>query len=82
MADTEALPDEYEVERVIKHKVDDRGNLLFLTRGQGYGEDDDTWEPIGNFIHRYACDFVKYCKEHNLHPDILTHLKSTPYGKE
>ena len=23
---------------------------------------DGTWKPVGNFIHRYSSDFVKYCQ--------------------
>jgi chromobox protein 1 len=38
---------EYEVERIINHKIE-RGMTLWLVRWKGYTEDDDTWEPDGN----------------------------------
>jgi Chromo (CHRromatin Organisation MOdifier) domain len=60
--DEDALPDEWEVDEIVDHKRDSKGNLLFLTKWKGYPLEDNTWEPTGNFIHRYSSDFVKYCR--------------------
>ena len=81
VSDVEATPDEWVVERILGHKEDPPGNKLFLTRWKGFGEEDDTWEPVGNFIHRYASDFVKYCKDKGLKIDVVEHLRVEPDGQ-
>ena len=72
----EALPDEWEVEKIVKHRKGKDGNWEFLTKWVGYAEGEETWEPVGNFIHRYSGDFVKYCQNQGLRIDILAALKT------
>lgn len=40
--------EDFEVERILDHKIQRRGKRLFLIRWKGYGEDFDTWEPQSN----------------------------------
>ena len=53
------------MEKIIKHKKKGQ-QVLFLTVCKGSPEEEATWEPIGNCIHRYSSDLVKYAREHNL----------------
>lgn len=76
--DTEAQPDEWNVEKILKHKVDPQGQLKFLTKWEGCEPGTETWEPIGNFIHRYSSDFVRYCKQNHLVVDLTKHLSIIP----
>ena len=50
VVDPEAEPDEWLVEKVVKHRVTRSGKFEFLVRWQGYGPEEDTWEPVRNFI--------------------------------
>ena len=70
----DAMPDEWEVDKIVAHRKDKNGRWEFLTKWVGYADGEDTWEPIGNFIHRYSEDFVKYCREHHLKVDVLNSL--------
>ena len=44
-----------------------------LTEWEG-AEDSPTWEPPGNFVHRYSSEFVKYCDDHRVKFDLMKHL--------
>jgi hypothetical protein len=76
--DLEAGIDEWEVDKIVDHKVDKKGNLLFLTHWKGFPSSENTWEPVGNFIHRYSSDFVNYCTRNNLAIDITKFLSGEP----
>ena len=43
--------EEYEVDHIVRHKQNNRRQLLFLIRWKGYGPEDDTWEPASNLKH-------------------------------
>jgi len=43
--------EEYEVDHIVQHKKNNRGQWLFLIRWKGYGPEDDTWEPASNLKH-------------------------------
>jgi hypothetical protein len=73
----EGLPDEWEVEKIVRHRRGRDGKWEFLTKWVGYAEGEETWEPIGHFIHRYSEDFVEYCKDKGLDIDILKALNTT-----
>ena len=44
-----------------------------MTEWEG-AEDSPTWEPPGNFVHRYSSEFVKYCHDHRVKFDLVKHL--------
>jgi transposase InsO family protein len=43
--------EEYEVDFIVRHKKNNRGQLLFLIRWKGYGPEDDSWESATNLKH-------------------------------
>ncbi len=48
----------FEIEKVLEHKTDDDGDLLFRIRWKGYGAADDTWQSFADFdditiLHNY-----------------------------
>ena len=77
MDDNQGLPD-FEADCILQHRVRS-GEYQFLTRWKGYREEDDTWEPLSNFFHRYSSDLVKYAQEHGLsHLPVLQVLRAEP----
>ena len=60
-ATTENGEKEYEVDHILKHKME-KGVLKFLTLRKGYLQED----AIGSFIHRYSTDLVTYERQHGL----------------
>lgn len=78
VVDPEAQPDEWVVEKILRHRIGPDGNLEFYTHWRGYSEEDSSWEPVRHFIHRYATDLVKYCREHNLRVDLTRYLRDSP----
>ena len=40
--------EEYEVDFIVRHKWNNKGQWLFLIRWKGYGPDDDSWETARN----------------------------------
>jgi len=45
VAEEEQDPDDFDVESIIRHRRGKKGELEFLVRWEGYGEEEDTWEP-------------------------------------
>lgn len=78
VVDPEAQPDEWTVEKILRHRVGPGGKLEFLTQWRGYGVEDSTWEPVNHFIHRYSSDMVQYCKDKDLRVDLTRYLSPTP----
>ena len=74
--DPHAGVEEAEVEKIVKHRVQPDGTVQFLTKW--VGDDLATWEPVGNFIHRYSSEFVKYARDQHLDLNILDSLSSEP----
>ena len=68
----DVTPHEWEVDKVIKHRIDKNGKFEFLTRWIGSSE--ETWEPIENFFMRYNSDLINYCKKCNLSIDLTNCL--------
>ena len=55
------------------------GHYEFLPRWKVYRSDADTWEPLGNFFHRYSSDLGKYAKTHGLgNLAVMKYLQSEP----
>jgi Chromo (CHRromatin Organisation MOdifier) domain len=48
--------EEFVIERLLSHGVDDDSNIVMRVRWFGFGSDDDTWEPITHqlLVERYA----------------------------
>jgi Chromo (CHRromatin Organisation MOdifier) domain len=50
--------EEFVMERLLSHGVDDDGNVVMRVRWFGFGSDDDTWEPTTHLpkllVERYA----------------------------
>ena len=66
VVDPDAEPDEWLVEKVVKHRVTKSGKFEFLVRWQCYVSEEDTLEPVKKFIHKYSSDLVQYCLHHKL----------------
>ena len=58
-AEEEAMPDEWEAEAILAHRKKG-GEWEFLTKWVGYSEDESTWEPAKNFIHRVSGELIRY----------------------
>ena len=72
----EATPDEWEVEKILSHRR--KGDTWeFLTKWTGYEEGEETWEPIGNFIHRFSHELVRYCTNKNLEVNLMGELQKS-----
>jgi hypothetical protein len=39
----------YEVEKILDHKIDEKGEKRFLVKWKGFPDSDNTWEPKRNF---------------------------------
>ena len=73
---------EWIVEKILNHNKKGQ-QVLFLTVWKGFPEEEATWEPIGNFIHRYSSDSVKYAREHKLmYTSVLRHLSAEAEDEE
>lgn len=49
---SELLPDTktYTVKEVVGHRIDEKGDLEYLIKWEGYCSEDDSWEPRRNFV--------------------------------
>ena len=68
---------EWNVAQILDHRLV-AGNLEFLTQWEGFEQGPLTWEPVGNFIHRYSYKFPEYCKKKKLQVDLAHYLRDTP----
>ena len=68
--------DEWDVDKILGHKVGKDGKLLFLTRWAG--SDEETWEPARNFVARYCYELVKYLQDKGLECDMGKVLSGVP----
>ena len=73
--------DEWQLERILKHKNTKKG-YMFFTKWEGYPMSEATWEPVNHFFHRYSAPFVNYCLANGLQEqmDVLSHLSRRPRG--
>jgi hypothetical protein len=70
----EAMPDEWEVEKILAHRKKG-GEWEFLTKWIGYADGEETWEPARNFIHRISGELIRYCIAKKLSLDWLKELQ-------
>jgi len=70
---------EYEADCILGHRIRE-GAYEFHTRWKGFRAEDDTWEPVNHFFHRYSSDLVKYVRDHGLSKKIpvLELLRTEP----
>ncbi len=73
----EPTPGEWNVERILAHRFV-RGRPEFLTKWEGAAPGKETWEPVGNFVHRYSYKLPEYCKKKGLSLDLVEYLSSSP----
>ena len=64
--ETQATPDDWIVQDILGHRRDRQGQLQFLTRWEGFGAEDDCWEPISSFLQRVNLPWLQYCQRHAL----------------
>ena len=72
----------FTVEKVLRHKVEPDGALKFLTKWEGYEENEATWEPAENFFLHYCFEFIQYLKQNNLKVDMSENLRATPTDQD
>ena len=72
---------EWNVDAILDHRIE-HGKLQFLTRWEGFEQGPCTWEPVGNFIHRYSWKLPQYCKEHKLRINLTDYLRDSPSDDE
>ena len=79
VSDVEVGIQEWEVEAITEHQIEN-GELKFLVKWANH--EQTTWEPIGHFFHRYAKEFVRYCSDKGINPDIVGYLHKHPISDD
>ena len=74
--DLEAGPDEWIVEKIVFHRAGCYSKREFLTVWQG--DPTNAWEPVKNFLHRYGCDLIVYCKREGISLNVIDYLDEVP----
>jgi hypothetical protein len=64
--------DEWEVERILLHHVDEAGEPWFHTKWKGVVV--PSWEPLSTFIMRFSDDWADYCRRNSLNFNVVKHL--------
>ena len=70
-------PDEWEVQKILRHRRKKDGTWEFLTRWENTPEGEETWEPGASFVTRYCGEFAKYLRAHRLELGLTEVLKAT-----
>ena len=65
--------DEWEVEKIVRHRQMPDGNFEFLVKWKGFSK--MTWEPLLNFIHTYSSPWRDYVMENNLKFNLVDYFK-------
>ena len=58
--------EEWNVEKILKHRKGKGGSWEFLTKWEGAAPGEETWEPAQNFILRYCGEFIAYLRKHKI----------------
>ena len=77
-----AAPDEWLVEKILRHRQRPDGSYEFLTRWQGFKPDDDTLEPAKNFLQKVNIDWLQYCRQHKIDFKVMDHMKHLLTGSQ
>lgn len=76
----------FEVEKIISKKIDKKGRKLYLVKWKGYGQADNTWEPISNLetVPDLIDEFEKTHKDSSskdiTKPKVTDKITKTPSG--
>ena len=73
----EAAPDEWEVEKILSHRKGKNGKWEFLTKWVCFEQGEETWEPVGNFIHRFSEEFLRYCGRKRFNVTLMEELQAS-----
>ena len=73
----ELAPREWNVEEILDHRWT-QGRPEFLTRWEGAEPEETTWEPVGNFVHRYSYKLPEYCQKKGIRLNLAEHLSAKP----
>ena len=71
-ADVTDEVDEWEVDEITNHRIDENGKIWFEKKWSGFS--GSTWEPLNHFVHRYSADWAEYCKTHRINANVIDHL--------
>lgn len=74
----DTMPDEWDVECILKHRKGNNGKLEFLTQWEGASIKESTWEPAHHFVARYCYKFVEYLQQNGLDVGMAESLKAKP----
>ena len=68
--------DEWQVDKILRHRRAKDGQLEFLTQWEG--SEEETWEPAQSFVTKYCYKMVKYLQDHGLSCDMAKVLGGVP----
>jgi len=72
----EGTPGEWNVEIILRHRLDRNCKIEFLVRWEGYCQDEDTWEKPEAFLPQFSRPWATYCKGKKLNLNVLDYLKT------
>ena len=74
----ETQPDEWDVQKIMRHRRKPDGTWEFLTRWENTPAGEETWEPGASFVTRYCGEFAKYLRAHRLDLGLSEVLRAPP----
>ncbi len=70
-------PREWEVKNILGHRwVACKPQII--TQWEGAAPGEETWEPVGNFVHRYSYKLPEYFRRRGIRLDLAEHLSGRP----
>ena len=63
--------DDYNVEKIVSHRVDAFGEIEFLVKWEGYPPENNTWQRPKDFLPQYCRPWAEYCRKKNITVDIV-----------